>query len=327
MSESEGFGSTRDVEITVLVDNRSDLLLKSTETVKRFTDEPLLAEHGFAALVHLKAEGIRILWDAGMTHIALMENLRRMELDITEISTIGLSHGHGDHYTALPDVLSEISNRPSQREWPADTTAKEIDDWLARDRIPVVAHPAAFRERWGIGRDGKKYGPSVVPRAQWEANGAAIVLSEGPFQFAPGCWTTGSVPRRSFETAGTPSRLAYREGEEFIRDYLDDDQSVVINVADKGLVVLTGCAHAGIVNTVVHAQEISGEERVWAILGGFHLAQAKEEEIERTIDAIEALQPQLVAPTHCSGFHAMARFEARMPEAFVVGAVGTSYLF
>ena len=114
--------------------------------------------------------------------------------------------------------------------------------------------------------------------------------------------------------------MAYRDNGEFIRDYLDDDQSVVINVEGKGLVVLTGCAHAGIVNTVTYAQELTGEDRVWAILGGFHLAQAKEEEIERTIDIIQALEPQLVAPTHCSGFHAMALFAARMPEAFVVSS-------
>jgi 7,8-dihydropterin-6-yl-methyl-4-(beta-D-ribofuranosyl)aminobenzene 5'-phosphate synthase len=135
------------------------------------------------------------------------------------------------------------------------------------------------------------------------------------------------VPRRSFEKAGTPKSLAHRQGKEFKRDFLQDDQSIVINVKDKGLVVLTGCAHAGVVNTVNYAREISGVDRVWAILGGFHLGRAKEEEIERTIDAITALNPMVISPSHCTGFPAIARFASRMPEAFVLGVVGTKFLF
>jgi 7,8-dihydropterin-6-yl-methyl-4-(beta-D-ribofuranosyl)aminobenzene 5'-phosphate synthase len=91
--------------------------------------------------------------------------------------------------------------------------------------------------------------------------------------------------------------------------------------------VLTGCAHAGVVNTVHYAREISGVDRVWAVLGGFHLAPAKEDEIDRTIDEIAGLKPKMVAPTHCTGFQAMARFAHRMPDEFVLGVVGTTYLF
>jgi 7,8-dihydropterin-6-yl-methyl-4-(beta-D-ribofuranosyl)aminobenzene 5'-phosphate synthase len=101
----------------------------------------------------------------------------------------------------------------------------------------------------------------------------------------------------------------------------------VIHVRGKGLVVLAGCAHAGIVNTIRHAQEISGTDRIWAVLGGFHLATADEAEVERTIDAIEESVPELVCPSHCTGFQAMCRFAERMPQAFVRGAVGTKFLF
>ncbi len=91
--------------------------------------------------------------------------------------------------------------------------------------------------------------------------------------------------------------------------------------------VVSGCAHAGIVNTVCYAQEISGVEKVWAILGGFHLAPAEEDEIKRTIDAIIEIEPRMVVPSHCTGFRAMAEFARRMPEQFVLGAVGTRYTF
>jgi 7,8-dihydropterin-6-yl-methyl-4-(beta-D-ribofuranosyl)aminobenzene 5'-phosphate synthase len=327
MDKIANFGQTRDVEITVLVDNRADLLVKSTDTVKRFFKEPLLAEHGFAALVDLKDVGTRILWDAGMTKTVLLENARRMEIDLSKVDKIALSHGHGDHYTAMAGVISQSSRIPGPREWGKDTPVEEIRAYVSGRRTPLIAHPAAFRERWGTGKDGKKHGPSLVPRREWEAAGAEIVLAEGPSRLGPGCWTTGYVPRLSFEKAGIPPRRSYREGDAFIPDQIEDDQSIVINVRGKGLVVLTGCAHAGVLNTIHCAREISGVDRVWAILGGFHLAPADDEDIQRTIDAVQELEPALVAPTHCSGFKAIGQFARQMPDAFVEGAVGTRYLF
>jgi 7,8-dihydropterin-6-yl-methyl-4-(beta-D-ribofuranosyl)aminobenzene 5'-phosphate synthase len=302
-------------------------MVKSTDTVKRYTEEALLAEHGFAALVNLKDAGVNILWDAGITEIALMENVKCMEIDLTTVDKIALSHGHGDHFAAMTDVIAVITEHPSFREWDKDVTVEEIRDWIESHKVSLIAHPAAFRERWGIGEDGKKYGPGIVPRDEWAAAGANIIPSEGPYELGPGCWTTGAVPRLSFEKAGTPTSIAYREGTEFIRDYLDDDQSIVINVKDKGLVILTGCAHSGIVNTVNYAREISGVDRVWAILGGFHLGRAKDEEIQRVIDEIKKVKPAMVAPSHCTGFKAISQFASQMPDEFVLGVVGTKYLF
>jgi 7,8-dihydropterin-6-yl-methyl-4-(beta-D-ribofuranosyl)aminobenzene 5'-phosphate synthase len=327
MSRIESFGETQNVEITVLVDNRADLLVKSTDTVKRFTEEPLLAEHGFAALIDLKDAKVRILWDAGMTQTALMENTRRMKIDLTTIDKIALSHGHLDHYAAITDVVREIVPDAGPQEWGKDATVKEIRDWMKGQRVPLIAHPAAFRERWGIGKDGKKYGPRIVPRAEWEAAGVEITLSEGPYELGPGCWTTGAVPRQSFEKAGTPSSMAYREEDAFIRDHMDDDQSIVINVRGKGLVVLTGCAHSGIVNTINYAKEISGVDRVWGVMGGFHLAPAKGKEIQRTIEEIKQMEPVMVAPSHCTGFEAISQFANQMPDQFVLGVAGSRYLF
>ena len=327
MSQIEDFGGTREVEITVLVDNWADLMARSTDTVKRFTDGPLLAEHGFAALVRLKEAGLTVLWDAGLSRTALLDNARRMEVDLGAVDKIALSHGHLDHYAAMADAIGLAATLPEPREWDADATMEEIRVWVAGRRVPLVAHPAALRERWGLGEEGEKWGPRLAPLAGWQAAGAEIILSEGPYQLGPGCWTTGAVPRLSFETAGTPPGAAYRQDDRFLRDYLDDDQAIVINVRDKGLVVLAGCAHSGIVNTVNHARQISGVERVWAIMGGFHLGRAEDDEIERTVDAVAALEPEMVVPSHCTGFQAIARFAARLPRQFVLGVVGTTYLF
>jgi 7,8-dihydropterin-6-yl-methyl-4-(beta-D-ribofuranosyl)aminobenzene 5'-phosphate synthase len=328
MHLTERFGQARSVVVTVLVDNRTDMLVESTAAVKRFVDKPLLAEHGLAVLIDLDDGAARILWDAGVTPIALLENMRRMEIDPATIQRIALSHGHDDHTTALTEVLQAMRLRPEFRKWEKDTPVVEMRHWAEGRRVPVVAHPAAFRERWARDPEGIWYGPMLPPpRAEWEAAGAEIVLAEGPYELAPGCWTTGPVPRRSFEHAGIPARLFYRQGDELLPDRIEEDQALVVNIQDKGLIVVAGCAHAGIVNTVEYAREISGVERVWAILGGFHLGRTNEEEVGRTVEALLALRPAVVAPSHCTGFAAIQRFAAAMPGSFVQGLVGTTYLF
>jgi 7,8-dihydropterin-6-yl-methyl-4-(beta-D-ribofuranosyl)aminobenzene 5'-phosphate synthase len=322
------FGHTEDAVITILVDNRADLIAASTDTVKAFIDQPLLAEHGFAALVDLRQAGVRILWDAGMTARSLPENLTRLNIDAASINVIALSHGHSDHTGAMSSALRLMALRAEPRDWPAGTSAEELAQYAEGRRIQMVAHPAAFRERWGKKKDGGWHGPiHSPPRAEWEALGAEMVLEAGPHRLGPGCWTTGAVPRHSFESSGIPKRMYYREGNEFATDYAEDDQSIVINVRGKGLVVLSGCAHSGIVNTVNYAQEISGVERIWAVVGGFHLARAKDDEVERTIRAFGRFDPALVVPTHCTGFLPTRRFSLEFPEAFDLCAVGRSYLF
>lgn len=330
MPEITGFGTTRDVAITILMDNRADLIVKSSKAIKYFTREPLLAEHGFAALVHLRSESRRILWDAGLTPGALPANMRRMRVEPRKIDIFALSHGHHDHTAAVSDLLQLMELRPQEKEWKQGTPVAELRRYAEGRRVPLVAHPAAFRERWGMDKGHPRYGPhSPSPRAVWEALGAEVILSEGPYRLGPGCWTTGLVPRRSFERSGRPpaGKATYRQGDVFYPDDIEEDQAIVIHVRGKGLVVLAGCAHSGIVNTVNYAREISGVERVYAVLGGFHLARASDDELQRTVAAIKELQPALIVPSHCTGFKAQCQFARAMPEQFVVGVVGATYLF
>lgn len=324
----ENFGTAPAVNITFLVDNRADLIVKSTEKVSYFTDKALLAEHGFSALVHFPDTGMNILWDAGVTRVALMENIRRMEIDPRTIQKIALSHGHFDHFAALSDLLGAMKLSSDPKEWSEPVTPDRVEAWIDSKRIPLTAHPAAFRERWGLKDDGTKVGPNPSPpRMEWQALGAKVELSEAPYQLSPGCWTTGYVPRKSFEKSGRPTKLLYREGGSFKPDDLEEDQAIVINVDGKGLVVLSGCAHSGIVNTVQYAREISGVDDVFAVLGGFHLARSNEAEIQSTIDALGALAPEVLVPCHCTGFKAMCAFAQQLPDAFIPGVVGATYRF
>ncbi|MGC9468342.1 MAG: MBL fold metallo-hydrolase [Anaerolineae bacterium] len=326
MTEIQDFGEVEHVVITVLVDNQADMIVKSGERVKYFTETSLLAEHGFSALIGLQPSGQRILWDTAATPAALMENVRRMKVDLKGVDVIALSHGHWDHTGGLTAVLQAMDRRAEPREWSPETTSAEVDDWVREHRVPVVAHPAAFRERWKVDKEGKKFGPTLPPPERtWEELGAHIVRSEGPYRLAEGCWTTGYVPRRSFETSGRSPDRYYRVDGRLLRDDLEDDQAIVVNLKDRGLVVVAGCAHAGIVNTVQYAREITGVDRVYAVLGGFHLAKAKPDEIDQTIAAVQSWAPSLIAPCHCTGFEPICRFATEMPNVFVRGVVGVTY--
>jgi 7,8-dihydropterin-6-yl-methyl-4-(beta-D-ribofuranosyl)aminobenzene 5'-phosphate synthase len=296
---------TEDLAITLVVDNYANALLKSQPGVDRYgsVTEPLLAEHGFAAHICLGEMGPEILLDAGFSYVALPHNLSRLGIDPRAVAQVVISHGHRDHTGALEVFLR-----------------------LTWKQTPVVVHPDAFLERWRLLSDGSREGPYQQDGQSWEEAGAKIVSLAEPYELAPGCLATGPVPRRTdFEKV--PASALYRQGTEFVSDPIRDDQAIVVNVKGKGLVVVSGCAHAGIVNTVLYAREISGVDRVWAVLGGFHLQGAAEDVVERTIGELKALGPQLIMPCHCTGFEAMGRFAEEMPGQFLLGAVGTTLRF
>lgn len=326
--KDKDFGQVNIVSLTVLVDNKADLIVESTDQVKYFTVKPLLAEHGFSVLIRIDDREDGILWDAGISTIALIENMRLMELDKTPISKIALSHGHSDHFGGMTDLITGLNLLPESKEWAPGVTQDEILNWQQDSRIPFISHPAAFRERWWKKDNGNLVGPfTPPPGGLWQTAGVELILTEEPYQLAPGCWTTGYVPRKSFESSGRSDQLRYRDGSDIVPDDLEDDQAIVFNVKGKGLVVLSGCAHSGIINTVEYAREISGIDRVHAVIGGYHLARAEEEEIDQTIEYFLKIKPNLVVPGHCTGFKAIKRFAEAMPEQFVEGVVGATYLF
>ena len=328
MSDLAECGAVPSAEVTILVDSIAGMLARSPDGVKRFTAGPLIAEPGFSVLIDLPSENRRILWDAGASASAVLENLRRMEIDPRSIDVLALSHGHWDHVAGLSEILRAVRRSLEMKMFPTGTADEELVDYAEPKMIPVIVHPAAFRERWNFLKDGRRYGPmNPTKRAEWEALGAQITESEEPHRIAEGCWTTGYVPRESFETEGRSKQMRFRDGDRFHPDDTDEDQAIVLRIEGKGLVIVAGCAHAGIVNTVAHARKITGVDRVHAILGGFHLGRSSEEEVARTVDAIAEMEPAVIVPTHCTGFDAMRRFAERMPDAFVLGTVGTKYTY
>jgi 7,8-dihydropterin-6-yl-methyl-4-(beta-D-ribofuranosyl)aminobenzene 5'-phosphate synthase len=314
------------VAITTLVDNATDMLLQNQGPAKRprlgdakvpkvsarFLEsgqvaDALLAEHGFSALVSVRKgdQEHRILFDAGLTPNGLVENMRRLSLSPKDIEAIVLSHGHFDHTVGL-DGLARA---------------------LGRVNLPVTIHPEFWsRRRLAIpGRDPVEI-PSTSKSALLGAGFEVIEEKQPSFLLDGSVLVTGEVDRTTEFEKGFPVHHTFHDGQWRADPLILDDQALVLNVRDKGLVVLTGCGHAGIVNIVRYAKKLAGIESVYAIIGGFHLnGPLFEPIIPQTCDALAKLMPQHVVPAHCTGWRAVHALAARLPDAFILNSVGTRF--
>jgi 7,8-dihydropterin-6-yl-methyl-4-(beta-D-ribofuranosyl)aminobenzene 5'-phosphate synthase len=298
------------VEVTVLVDNYIDIFVQPSTPVERRlpfdTGRQVLAEHGLSCLVRVfsgKKEHV-ILLDTGLSRECMAWNARQLGISLAGIESVVLSHGHFDHIGGLEAVFSGAGRQ-----------------------VPLVAHPDAFLKRRLNGPKGIVALPQLDAVALKKA-GADILLRSGSSKLAAGhLLVTGEVERKTTFEKGMPGMEMFVDGQ-WMPDPINDDQALVINVKDKGLVVLSGCAHAGIINTVEYAKKITGVDHVHAVLGGFHLTgPAFAQVIPPTIEAMQRINPDYVVPMHCTGWDAMHRFETEMPGKFILNTVGTTYVF
>ena len=302
------------------MDNFTDRLLPSCLHAKRppmikeerFLPAPI-AEHGFSAIIEIQYDVDKInrfLFDTGVSKNGIIFNADLLEIDLKNIDAIILSHGHLDHFTGIVNTLQRI--------------AKPID---------VIVHPDAFQRRWLIFPDGTKAMMPVLDEKELGNHGAIIHKNEYSSFLPtedPHLLITGEIPRETSFEKGFP--LQYSEipdKKEFTHDPLiKDDQAIVANIEGKGLVVITGCGHAGIVNTLNYAKKLSDTNKIHAILGGFHLTGSiYEQAIEPTITELQNANPDYIIPCHCTGWKATNRIIQIMSEKFIQTSVGTSFSF
>jgi len=250
----------------------------------------LIGEHGFACYVETP-DG-NYLFDTGQG-LGLIQNAVVLKKSLSDLKAVLLSHGHYDHTGGLPDVL--------RRTGPID----------------IYGHPDLFLPRY---RENRFIG---VPhrREYLEAMGARFVLSKEMTEVAPGLWLTGEVPRRTPFEQGDPLMTVTCCGGS-VHDELLDDLSLVIDSA-QGLILVLGCAHAGLVNIMEHVLEKTGKDGFYAIIGGTHLGFADDAQFEQTLRALDNYRVAKLGVSHCTGLPHAARLQAILGDRFFFGSVGS----
>lgn len=269
----------------------------------------ILAEHGFSALVKTTAAGRThtLLFDFGFSEDGAAQNAATLGIDMTEVEAVALSHGHSDHTGGM----------------------KELTGLIGKKDIPFVAHPSTFKSpRYlKLGEELKINFPKLT-REMVESLGYCVIESENPYPLLDNTILfLGEIPRRTDFEKGFPIAHWQKDGKE-LWDAIEDDTSIVMNLKDKGLIVLSGCAHAGIVNTVHYAMEVTGINQIHVVMGGFHLSGPFFEPIiDHTTQELQKLHPAYVIPTHCTGRKAIIAMEKQMPQQFLLNMAGTKLTF
>ncbi len=263
------------------------------------------AKHGFIGeyglSLFIEADGKKILFDTGLSFSAA-HNAQIMGIDLTSIDCIVLSHGHIDHTGGLAEMLRRID--------------KEIE---------VIAHPDIWEPKYTrrVGETHEKFIGVSPSREELENCGARFTLTKEPVYISPHIMTTGEIPMLTgYEKV--ESNLLVRVGEKFLPDKLLDDLSLIIDT-DDGPVVITGCAHRGIINILKHAQKLTGKKSVYAAIGGIHLYRASDERIQKTIAEFKELGVQKLGVSHCTGFMASAKLSEAFPKEFFLNNAGTRF--
>ena len=308
------------VEITTLYENLVDLGLPGHGRVQRLrsrgvpftshllSDEqktPFEGGHGLSLLVKVTRDGVTrtVLFDAGGSARGLVHNLDCLEIKPNEWSCIVLSHGHWDHVLGLVGLEERLGNL----------------------RMPLVLHPDAYLKRAVMSQTGRLEPSTSLSRQGLRDAGLDLTETAQPSLILEGSvLVTGQVDRTNDFEIGWPAHHAERDGTMTPDPLICDDQALVINLRGRGLVVISGCGHAGIVNMVTYARALTGIDGVHAVVGGFHLAPAFfHDRIGPVVDKLLAFDPAIVAPAHCTGYPAAYAVYQRKPESFVQNTVGT----
>jgi 7,8-dihydropterin-6-yl-methyl-4-(beta-D-ribofuranosyl)aminobenzene 5'-phosphate synthase len=313
-----------EVVITTVVDNVYDALLSGDERVTRTpftagtarapqfesgsTTVGLMAEHGFSALVSVRrgSTTTTLLFDTALSPDAMVTNADRLGLDLSGVQAVILSHGHFDHAGGLAGLAGKRGVRA----------------------LPMVVHPLIWtRRRMAVpGRETDEL--PTLSKAALESEGFAVIERREPSLLVDRCvLITGEVDRTTeFEHGMPPAHQAWN-GSKWLPDRLIlDDQALVVHLRGQGLIVLTGCGHAGVINIIRHAQRLTAVPGLHALIGGLHLSgPAFEPTIGPTVGALSDLDPALLVPGHCTGWRAQHTLAAALPNSWVAGSSGSSF--
>ena len=324
--------------MTNAVDNIYDIFAKRGKigdvTVQRTAPRPMpFSEHGLA--YHLASirgdERKEILLDFAWTGQNLINNYQVLKVDPTKTDALIISHGHADHYGALPDLARVLHGR-----MPSGLTL-------------YAGGEDTFCHRWALTPDGQKSDLGQLQRTELEAQGIKVVLAKEPTVVAGHALTSGQIPRLiDFEKppaaarleAGPPgsgceASLHFPPGTlqveakpgELVQDIFWGEHATAYHVKNRGLVIISSCGHAGIINSIRQIQKATGIDKVHAVVGGWHLAPSPDEIVAKTVEAFKQIDPDYLIPMHCTGFNTMMAIQREMPAKLIMPSTGTQVVF
>jgi len=282
--------TVRSIKVTTLADNV-------------VYDGRLLGQFGFSAYLEItghRGKKHTIIFDTGRKKGALLYNIKALKLDLSSLECIILSHGHHDHTSATVELIKR-----------------------ARRKVKVIAHPNTFLPKFKIEK-GKRHHHGV-PRGERKTDilksGGQIIETTQPNEVVPGVLTSGEIKRVTPFEKITWKNFTVIDGKP-TRDHVLDDQGLFINIERHGALVLSGCAHAGIINTLQSALDVTETEKLYGFIGGTHLIRPKEKRLAETLRKLKEFDLQLISPAHCTGHKSIATISQAFPEAFVLNYAG-----
>jgi len=280
----------RSVKVTTLADNV-------------VYDGRLLGQFGFSAHLEIKDnKGKRhsIIFDTGSKKGALLYNIKTLKLDLSPLECIILSHGHHDHTCATVELIKR-----------------------AKRKVKVIAHPYAFLPKFKIKKRRRRH--HGIPLGERKTDilkaGGQVVETTHPIEIIPGVLTSGEIKRVIPFEKITWKNVTVIDGKQ-VRDDVLDDQALFINIEKHGILVLSGCAHAGIINTLQSALDVTKTKKLYGFIGGTHLIRPKENRLRETVKRLKFFDLKLISPAHCTGHKSIAAINQAFPEAFVLSYAG-----
>jgi 7,8-dihydropterin-6-yl-methyl-4-(beta-D-ribofuranosyl)aminobenzene 5'-phosphate synthase len=260
-----------------------------------------IGEWGFAALV--EADGHKILFDTGARPNTVLENARELKIDLSDVQDVILSHFHDDHTTGLMTLRREFSKSNPK----------------ALSRVHVAQ--GIFLERRGHNPN-----PMIQMKKDYEATGGVFIIHDKPEEIFPGIWLSGPVPR-IYPEKNYPAGTEVNTGAAWVEDTVPDDQSLVFNTS-RGLVLLSGCGHSGVINTLQYARGFLRPAPVDAAIGGFHLFAATDQQLAWTASKLKEYQTARILGAHCTGIESVYRLRELLGltrQTCLVGTIGAVY--
>lgn len=300
------------VEILIIIDNYADSMLEPAPGVKRreianegfLPTDTVLAEHGVCLLITAWKDDkkVGVIFDAGFSPVAAPRNIEFLNEPLDHVQALAISHAHEDHIGATSQLLQMAGNPPLH----VHPICFHHPRYWRNDNGTMLQYPDMLNKEKLMGE-----GATIIEKTE------SSVIGEGLFLL------TGQIPRHTDFEHALPGSVMEVDGE-IVEDIVLDDQAVVLDVAYHGLVVLSGCGHAGIINTINYARELTNGRPLYTVMGGFHLPGSQfKHAVAPTIEAIKAENPAMVVPMHCTGTEAKAHMRFEFGSVFVDSAVGT----